>query len=109
MVTGQRRFPRKGFWSNAAKTGEGNLNAYVNKNGSELGIFLVTQYFVNGLVTDKNGNVPAAFMNDLASIRQGDTYKINDTSLSINGNTWRLPVNWASRKDAYDKAIKAFM
>ncbi|OPZ89759.1 MAG: tRNA nuclease WapA precursor [Firmicutes bacterium ADurb.Bin419] len=96
------------FWSNEAKTGEGNLNAYVNKNGSNLGIFLITQYFVNGLVTDKNGNVPAAFMSDLAAIRQGGTFNINGTSLSVNGNTWRLPVNWSSRKDAYDKAIKAF-
>ena len=96
------------FWSNEEKTGDGNLNAYVKKNGGSLGIFLITQYFVNGLVTDKKGNVPKAFMDDLTCIRQGGAYKITSNSLIINGNTWRLPTNWDSRKDAYDKAIKAF-
>jgi RHS repeat-associated protein len=96
------------FWSNAAKTGEGNLNTYVKKNGGSLGIFLITQYFVNALVTDENGNVPKAFMDDLTFIRQGGAFKITNNSLIVNGNTWKLPTNLDSRKHAYDKAVKAF-
>lgn len=43
-----------------------------------------------------------------SSIRQGGAYRITSNSLTINGKVWNLPTNWDSRKDAYDKAIKAF-
>lgn len=53
-------------------------------------------------------------MDDLASIREGDSFIINkdaeekSSSLSVNGHTWRLPNGWDDRAHAYDKAIKAF-
>lgn len=94
------------FWSNMQKTGEGNLNAYVNKNGGDLGIFLITQYYVNG--------VPQGIDKDLSSIRKGGSFTINkdkkgnSVSLSVNGNTYSLPNGWDDRVDAYNKAVNAF-
>lgn len=101
------------FWSNAAKTSEGNLNAYSTKNGNSLGDFLCTQYYVNGLVVI-DGKVPQEFKGDLASISNGEAFTINkdanknSTSLSINGHTWRLPNHWDDRVYAYNEAIGAF-
>ena len=94
------------YWSNMKKTGEGNLNAYVSKNGGSLEIFLITQYFVNG--------TPSKIDSDLGSIRKGDSYTINtdrkgnSVSLSVNGNTYRLPDGWDRRVDAYNKATEVF-
>ncbi len=101
------------YWSNEAKTSAGNLNAYVAKNGDDLNIFLITQYFVNGF-PNKNGNPIPGFDSDLASIRKGGSYTINkdkngqSISLSVNGNTYVLPKGWDEREDAYYKAINAF-
>lgn len=99
------------FWSNAAKTGEGNLNAYVKKNGGSSGVFLITQFFVHGFPTTTPG-----FNNDLVSIRDGGSFTINknangkSVSLGVNGNTYMFDknFNWDKREDAYNKAIKAF-
>ncbi|BCN29436.1 RHS repeat-associated core domain-containing protein [Anaeromicropila herbilytica] len=88
------------YWSKMQKTGEGNLNAYVTKNGGNLGIFLITQYYVNG--------VPDGIMNDLTAIRKGSKFKIGKNSLSVNGHSYRLPNGWAKRKSAYDKAVQVF-
>ena len=95
-------------WSKAPKSGEGNLNTYVTKNGGSLGIFLITQYYINGFVK-KEG-----FNDDLVSIRNGGSFSISkdkegkSSSLSVNGHTYRLPNGWDKREDAYNKAIKAF-
>lgn len=94
------------YWSNMKKTGEGNLNAYSVKNGDSLGIFLITQYYVNGFV-DGIGD-------DLALIRKGSSFTINkdkdgnSVSLTVNDHTYRLPNDWDNREYAYNKAIKAF-
>ena len=88
------------YWSKMQKTGEGNLNAYVTKNGGSLGVFLITQYYVNG--------VPNGINNDLASIRKGDSFTINENSLSVNGHTYRLPNGWNKREDARNKAMEVF-
>ncbi len=87
------------YWSKMQKTGEGNLNAYVKKNGDSLGIFLITQFFVHGFPTkDKN------FDHDLALIREGKPFKINGNhSVTINGRKWNFDndFRWADRKKAY--------
>ncbi len=96
------------YWSNAVKTGEGNLNDYVKKNGSSLGIFLISQYYVNGFPDNKIGT-------DLTSIREGASFTINkdnkgnSVSLTVKGNTHKLPNNWDDRKAAYDKAAGIFI
>jgi RHS repeat-associated protein len=99
------------YWSNMKKTGEGNLNAYVRKNGGGLGVFLIMQFFVNGLPSTSS-----AFYNDLTSIRNGTSFSINkngkgqSVSLSVKGNSYQFSkyFNWDIRKNAYDKATIAF-
>jgi len=82
------------------------LNGYVKKNGDSLGVFLITQYYVNSF--------PLGADNDLSSIRKGGPYTINkdkegkSVSLSVNGNTYSLPSRWDERKATYDKAMTAF-
>lgn len=95
------------FWSsNKAKgTGKGkkwSLNEYVENNGSSKGVFLVTQYYVNGWIMGSNGD------NSLGSIKSGAPYDDTSTKgkLKINGYTYDLPANWYKRSENYDKAIK---
>lgn len=89
------------FWSSsiAKKTSKGSLNNYVEVYGTSKGIFLVTQYYINGWPKGNPGE-------DLSSIRAGASYDDTKGVLKINGHTYKLPINWDKRSENYDKAIK---
>lgn len=99
------------YWSKMNKTSEKNLNAYAAKYGSSSGVFLITQFFVQGFPTKD-----PRFDPDLRAIRDGGSFTINknangkSVSLGVNGNTYMFDknFNWDKREDAYNKAIKAF-
>lgn len=94
------------FWSNAAKTGMGNLNAYVEEYGAGENVFLATQYFVNGFPSAQKY---PTFGNDLGAIRAGADFKIEGNKLYVNGKTYPVFINWQERKANYQKAIDAFV
>lgn len=83
------------YWTNVGKTGEGNLNAYVEKNGASEGMFLVTQYFVNGYVDGIDDT--------LRSIKEGGSYttNLNQNKLSANGKEFPLPNGWEERSSKW--------
>jgi len=88
------------YWGVVAKTGEGNLNAYVEKHGASEGIFLITQYFANSFVTGIN---PA-----LEHIRNGGSYiiDIKQNQLIVEGQTFVLPNGWADRADIWEEVYE---
>lgn len=85
------------YWGVVAKTGEGNLNAYVEKHGASEGIFLITQYFTNSFVKGIN---PA-----LESIRNGGEYSIDveKKQLIVGGQSFVLPNGWQTRAEIWEK------
>lgn len=83
------------YWTNLEMTKEGNLNAYVKENGAYEGVFLITQYFVNGYVSGIDGT--------LRGIKEGAEYKIEGGKLISNGKEFRLPNGWASRYPHWQK------
>lgn len=48
------------------------MNDYVNKNGGDEGIFLVTQYFINSYLDPK---FYPDFNNELSTIKEGNSYE----------------------------------
>jgi hypothetical protein len=91
------------FWSSVAKTGQGSLNNYVVKYGESKGVYLITQYLVNGW--------PNALSNDTAIlIRDGKVkWSISDGTLYVDGkNTSRAPYGWTDRETNYNDAMKSF-
>lgn len=83
------------YWTNVQKTGEGNLNAYVEKYGASEGTFLITQYFINGYA--------AGIDDTLRSIRDGGKYTIylESNKLSANGKEFPLPNGWELRGEKW--------
>lgn len=63
------------YWTKVKKTGKGNLDAYVTENGAWEGMFLVTQYFVNGFQNAKN--------DVLVKIKEGEDYTINEEQTTV--------------------------
>ena len=89
------------YWTEVNKTGAGNLNAYVEqyaKDDNMDGIFLITQYFVNGYVD----GIDEA----LSKIRKGEKFKINSNThkLEVNGKSYQLPNGWYDRELNWGKA-----
>ena len=93
------------FWVAEEKGDDVYLNNYVIKHGTSEEVFLITQYFVNGYLTEPN------FNDDLASIRGGENYEIDliKETLTVKGRTYRLPVNYADRLKNYEEAMAIFM
>lgn len=93
-------------WTAAKKGDDVIMNDYVMMHGASEEIFLITQYFINGYVTDS-----PYFDDDLRSIRLGGTYEINlkAETLTVNGRTYRLPKNYEDRLDNYKEAIEIFL
>ena len=89
------------FWAttNVKETGVGSLNDYAATYGNTEGVFLVTQYFVNGYNASDE---------DLRDIRQGREYTIENGILMVNGNTYVAPKNWDDRKVNYYDACEIF-
>lgn len=94
------------FWRNGCSIDfkEYIDNYFTEKNG--LGVFLITQYFINGYLSGESADA------DLASIRNGNSFKIENERLYINGRDYRLPNGWSNtdtgRYVLYEKAIKIF-
>lgn len=86
------------YWTSFEKTGEGNLNAYVEKNGANDEVFLITQYFVNGF--------RSGIDEYLVKIKEGVTYEISNNKLKIEGKEFTLPVGWERRQDYWEKVKK---
>ncbi len=89
------------YWTEVNKTGAGNLNAYVEqyaKDDNMDGIFLISQYFVNGYVD----GIDEA----LSKIRKGEKFKINSIThkLEVNGKSYQLPNGWYDRELNWGKA-----
>ena len=91
------------FWSSIdAKTAGGvSLNEYVTKYGNSKGVFLVTQYLVNGW--------PSKLANDTAvNIRdQKVSWKIESGILFVNGqDVCVAPIGWEDREKNYNEALE---
>ncbi len=82
------------FWgtTNVKKTGVGSLNDYASTYGNTEGIFLITQYFVNGFTANSD---------DLEIIRNGGEYEIKEGRLIVGNHSNPLPKNWEDRSDEY--------
>ena len=76
------------------------LNDYVTQYGASKGVFLVTQYFVNGY--------PDGADNDLRKVRKGVGFKYQKKNnlIKINSNKYRAPNIWSKRMRYYKKAVK---
>lgn len=90
------------YWTKVKKTGEGNLDAYVTKNGAWEGMFLVTQYFVNGFQDADNDT--------LVKIKEGAAYTINEekTTVSVDGVVFSTPNSWDVRYPRW-KSVEEYM
>ena len=89
------------FWgtTNVKKTGVGSLNDYASTYGNTEGIFLITQYFVNGFTANSD---------DLEIIRNGGEYEIKEGRLIVGNHSNPLPKNWEDRSEKYKKAYDVF-
>lgn len=101
------------------KMGDGVImNDYVNEHGGSEGIFLVTQYFINGYLSK---TYYPNFDGDLSTIKEGNTYEYDWDekwtdgkgdeyvgTLHINGRVYRLPVNYKDRLEKYKLAMEVF-
>ena len=113
------------FWTNISakalkddETGKNiSLNEYVAKNGSSLGVYLIAQYYVNGMVSAKN---PVTNVKTLMEQRIRDGIKngtfeweIIDGMLYVDGWCFRLPYGWNdagndyNRVNTYNRAINS--
>jgi len=103
----------------ASEKGEGVLlNEYVEKNGTDERIFLITQYFINGYL-DKD--VYPKFDDDLRNVRKGraDFIYIEPLNEEERGiikiiygeeeKEYPAPINYGDRKEKYDAAMEAFL
>ncbi|MPM61960.1 hypothetical protein SDC9_108824 [bioreactor metagenome] len=92
------------FWisEKAKSTSVGSLNDYVETYGSGKGVFLITQYYVNGWPSGNNTNT------NLVYIRNGGSFDESSGRLNVNGESYRLPRNWDNRSASYDKAINVW-
>lgn len=92
------------FWSNseAKNTPAGSLNDYVIKYGDSKGVFLITQYYINGW--------PNEFNKVVSNIRDGNVaWEIKNGKLYVeNKEICRAPNGWEDRERNYDDAVKAF-
>ncbi len=86
------------YWTSFEKTGEGNLNAYVEENGANDEVFLITQYFVNGF--------RSGIGEYLVKIKNGAAYEVSDGKLKIDGKEFALPAGWERRQDYWEKVKK---
>ncbi len=91
------------YWAttNVKNTYAGSLNGYVVDNENSKGIFLITQYYINGFKSGINA--------DLQKIREGNIdYEIGEEKLFVNGHSYDLPNNWSDREAKYEEACKIF-
>jgi hypothetical protein len=93
------------FWSTkeAKSAGNTSLNKYVDKYGSSKGVFLITQYLVNGW--------PEGLTNEAAiNIRDGKvSWKIEDGKLNVNNQPiCNAPNGWTDREKNYNDAVECF-
>ena len=106
-------------WAEHKKGGGVIMNDYVNKNGGDEGIFLVTQYFINSYLDPE---FYPDFNNDLSTIKEGNSYEYYWKeewvdkkegnryvgTLHINGRVYRLPVGYYDRLQKYKLAMQIF-
>ncbi len=93
------------FWSSteAKSTAVGSLNDYATTYGSSEGVFLVTQYLVNGW--------PSGLTNDVAAnIRDGKvSWEIKNGRFIVDGkDVTRVPIGWDDREKNYNDAVNYF-
>ena len=97
------------FWAKLQTVGEDPnkfpLNEYVTNHSKEEreGLFLASQYFVNGYVDNPN------FNDDLASARAGGDYTIENGEFKVNNTSYRLPKGWDDRQTKYKSAMEVFL
>jgi predicted chitinase len=93
------------FWSSkeAKSTAAGSLNDYTGKYGSSKGVFLVTQYLVNGWADGLTTEIAT-------SIRDGKVpWKVKNNKLYVNDKIiCDAPIGWEDREKNYDDAINHF-
>ncbi len=92
-------------WASMSKGQNVIMNEYVKENGYGEGIFLITQYFINGYLSSRKY---PDFDRDLASIRKGEAkyqYDWEKNTLCVNDSKYPLPNNYADRLEKYEKAI----
>lgn len=92
------------FWSSedAKETIAGSIDDYVVAYGDSIGVFLLTQYWVNG------------WQKGLSSVSEGirdetSLWKVSNNRLYVNGvDICAAPIGWNDRKWNYDDAIEIF-
>ena len=101
------------FWSSAAAKGIGtptvSLNEYAMKYGDSIGVYLNTQYAVNGWVGSPSNVI-------LSDIRDGKkTFSVSNGRVLVNGadvgrapNGWNDASNNYNREKTYNEAINSF-
>jgi len=93
------------FWSSteAKSTAVGSLNDYAANYASSEGVFLITQYLVNGW--------PSGLTNDVAAnIRDGKvSCEIRNGRMFVDGkDVFKAPIGWDDREKNYNDAVKNF-
>lgn len=88
------------YWTEVKKTEAGNLNAYVTENGAWEGMFLITQYFVNGF--------PTGHDDTLRGIKKKEYYEIKEGKVYSNGDSFGLPNGWDNRSPIWNR-IEEYM
>ncbi|MDR2546446.1 MAG: LXG domain-containing protein [Lachnospiraceae bacterium] len=101
------------FWCMVEKSHMNNINNYVNEYGNSLGVFFVTQSYVNGWPEVKVNGVKIQFKNsEMIKIRDGeiilDIDKNNRFYCDVDKLRYPAPRGWDKREQRYHEANGIF-